>query len=205
MHNFFNFLIILSGIQNSTSKDTQERALTVFKDYDKLEEGNNFQNFNNNSTSNSTNLTDTLPVKFSIWTTEFQLPEILPNNVDFESQSQRLSVIYAMANGFVYLVLRPFEGVEKLMNEILVRPNNTWNYFIPFINDTEGLGYDQDNEGYLPTKLYIIYKFANFEIGYIVCLTIGVAFCVATPIVGVCFCSCRLCDHRCSGLKMAKK
>ena len=115
MHNFFNFLIILSGIQNSTSKDTQERALTVFKDYDKLEEGNNFQNFNNNSTSNSTNLTDTLPVKFSIWTTEFQLPEILPNNVDFESQSQRLSVIYAMANGFVYLVLRPFEGVQMQM------------------------------------------------------------------------------------------
>ncbi|XP_070540856.1 prominin-1-A-like isoform X2 [Ptychodera flava] len=44
----------------------------------------------------------------------------------------------------------------------------------------------------------------DYEIGFVVCASIGILFILFMPIVGLCFCCCRLCGH-CGGEMMQKR
>lgn len=194
-------LILLLSASLWAKNFTSEKRYVTNINFDR------FVNGSSRSVKNSTNLNDSKGGKNntnflkSIWQKTFKLPLITPRNVDIKGNNKPFSIIYAMANGFVYLVLKPIDQVQGFVQNALIEPEKTWNYTNLYLNETE-------KDGDMPGKLYLLYKIMDFEKGYLICVVLGIIFIIATPIVGVCFCSCRLCNH-CGGrmyqdLRMAR-
>lgn len=152
------------------------------------------QNYSQISTTTTFPITSTTPP--SIWDRKFELPDITPKTIELTYNNQHLSFLYKMANGFVYLILNPFKNIEELLQKAITDDDKYWNYFEPYYNQTKGTL--SQGDGNLPGRLFLAYKIMNFETGYLVCLGIGISFSIAMPIIGLCFCSCRLCNH-CGG------
>ncbi|XP_070683792.1 prominin 1 b [Pempheris klunzingeri] len=49
-----------------------------------------------------------------------------------------------------------------------------------------------------PENVVLLLQGIYYEVGFIVCATIGIVFVVLTPIIGMCFCVCRCCEN-CGG------
>ncbi|XP_073320973.1 prominin 1 b isoform X4 [Pagrus major] len=49
-----------------------------------------------------------------------------------------------------------------------------------------------------PENVVLLLQWIYYEAGFLICATIGIAFVVLTPIIGMCFCVCRCCEN-CGG------
>ncbi|XP_031719239.1 prominin 1 b isoform X4 [Anarrhichthys ocellatus] len=49
-----------------------------------------------------------------------------------------------------------------------------------------------------PENVVLLLQMIHYEVGFLICATIGVTFLILTPIIGMCFCVCRCCEN-CGG------
>ncbi|KAM6940928.1 prominin 1 b isoform 1-T4 [Lycodopsis pacificus] len=49
-----------------------------------------------------------------------------------------------------------------------------------------------------PENVVLLLQMIHYEVGFLICATIGVTFLILTPIIGMCFCMCRCCEN-CGG------
>ena len=82
----------------------------------------------------------TLPV-----TDRFKLPEIVIPTVQTLAKNDRLWPLYKVANGFVYMVMKPFEEIEGFIEDLMVNPNSTWNYVHEHWQDVSIANYNQQD------------------------------------------------------------
>ncbi|CAG5094159.1 Oidioi.mRNA.OKI2018_I69.XSR.g13301.t2.cds [Oikopleura dioica] len=126
---------------------------------------------------------NTLPQNISyeliIGNETYTLDNLATYNVSVELQlpdTRSLRHLFMLNTAFIDAVWQPFETIEDFLFELLT------------LQVDDHLDYVSNNWQ----------KVAKFETGYLICLAFGLLFVISMPIVGLIFCSCRLCNN-CGG------
>nr|CAB3265179.1 prominin-1-like [Phallusia mammillata] len=122
------------------------------------------------------------------------LPQGTYSEVSVEISVSSLSHLYVMTREFVNIVFKPFSAIEEFIYSIVTENQGN------FLNEL--LAQWQTS---LPWHLFIAYKLAAFEVGYMTCLVAGCLFIIFVPLVGAIMCCCRTCCDNCGGEMTQKK
>ncbi|XP_076584648.1 prominin 1 b isoform X3 [Chaetodon auriga] len=92
-----------------------------------------------------------------------------------------IGILFHMVHAFLYVV-QPNPFPKDLIVQVI----------------QQNMGGIKIEEWRKPENVVLLLQWIYYEVGFLVCATIGVLFVVLTPIIGMCFCVCRCCEN-CGG------
>ncbi|XP_041789031.1 prominin 1 b isoform X1 [Chelmon rostratus] len=92
-----------------------------------------------------------------------------------------IGILFHMVHAFLY-VIQPNPFPKDLIVQVI----------------QQNMGGIKIEEWRKPENVVLLLQWIYYEVGFLVCTTIGVLFVVLTPIIGMCFCVCRCCEN-CGG------
>ncbi|XP_070846692.1 prominin 1 b [Chaetodon trifascialis] len=92
-----------------------------------------------------------------------------------------IGILFHMVHAFLYVV-QPNPFPKDLIVQVI----------------QQNMGGIKIDEWRKPENVVLLLQWIYYEVGFLVCATIGVLFVVLTPIIGMCFCVCRCCEN-CGG------
>lgn len=92
-----------------------------------------------------------------------------------------IGILFHMVHAFLYVV-QPNPFPKDLIVQVI----------------QQNMGGIKIEEWRKPENVVLLLQWIYYEVGFLVCTTIGILFVVLTPIIGMCFCVCRCCEN-CGG------
>nr|XP_026694425.1 prominin-1-like isoform X3 [Ciona intestinalis] len=122
------------------------------------------------------------------------LPENVYSAVTVDLSIVSLQHLFVMTTSFINLVFRPFSAIEEFIYSIAT--SGTTNFLGDLLKNWQTS---------LPGRLFVTYKLASFEAGFMACFVAGCLFIILVPLVGAIMCCCRTCCDNCGGEMIQSK
>uniref|UniRef100_A0A3Q3S821 Prominin 1 b n=1 Tax=Mastacembelus armatus TaxID=205130 RepID=A0A3Q3S821_9TELE len=92
-----------------------------------------------------------------------------------------IGILFHMVHAFLYVV-QPNSFPKDMIVKVI----------------QQNMGGIKIEEWRKPENVVLLLEWIYYEVGFLICATVGIVFVVLTPIVGTCFCVCRCCEN-CGG------